>query len=82
MVYVLKFRTIDTCQKSLDKQIDPVQMASEEAVWSGSSLFAILSILTSILSLITNIFFENKNRKVISQVVLYFFQLQANTADI
>ena len=44
-VNVLKFRSLDACQKGLDKvtiRVDSDQNASEEAVWSGTSLFAIL----------------------------------------
>ena len=38
-VNVLKFQTLVTCQKGLDKQCRPTSTASEEAVWSGSALF-------------------------------------------
>ena len=40
------------------------QTASEEAVWSRSSLFAILASILLIHTLKTNILFENSNRKV------------------
>ena len=43
---------------------DPDQTASEEAVWSGSSLFAILTPTLLIPALKTNILFENRKWKV------------------
>ena len=39
---------------------DPDQTASEEAVWSGSSMFAILTSILWIPAPITHIFFENR----------------------
>ena len=41
---VLKFQTLVACQKmALTNNDNPDQTASEEAVWSGSSLFATLT---------------------------------------
>ena len=46
--------------KSSDKnRTDPDQTASEEAVWSGSSLFAILTSILWIAALITSIWEQN-----------------------
>ena len=42
-VNILKFGTLVACQNGLDKQADPDQTASEESVYTGSSLFAILA---------------------------------------
>ena len=42
-INVLKFQTLDAYQKCQDKQCRP--RSTEEAVWSGSSLFAILPVL-------------------------------------
>ena len=54
---------------------DPDQTASEEAVWSRSALFAFLTILLWISSLITNIIFENRKRKVF-KILEYLRHLQ------
>ena len=43
---------------------DPDQTASDEAVWSGSFLFAILTSILWILALKTYILFQNRKRKV------------------
>ena len=48
----------------LPNSADPDQTASEEAVWSESSLFAILTSILWIPALKTNILFECGNRKV------------------
>ena len=56
------------CSKILNttkNRADPDQTASEEeAVWSGSPLFAILTSILRIPALKTKILFENKKRKV------------------
>ena len=52
-VDVLKFQTLIAWHKGLGKSADPDQAASEEAVWSGSSLFAILTSILLITALIT-----------------------------
>ena len=52
-------------RKALADMADPDQTASEEAVWSGSSLFAILTSMLFIPALITNNLFENRKRKVL-----------------
>ena len=57
---VLKFLTLVASQKGLDKQCRP----RSEAVWSGSSLFAILTSILWIPALITSNFFEHRNKKV------------------
>ena len=49
------------CEKN---SADPEQTASEEEVWSGSSLFAILTSTLWILALITHTFFENRKWKM------------------
>ena len=69
MVNVLKFWTLVACQKGLDKQGRP------RAVWSGSSLFAILTSFLLIPVLIPIVLFENRNRKVfeILEHLPYFF---------
>ena len=54
-----KFQTLVTHNIAKTYSADPDQVASEDAVWSGSFLFAIL---TSIL--MTNIIFENGKGKV------------------
>ena len=64
-VNVLKFRTLVAYLKGLTNKADPDQTASEEAVWSGSSLFAILTSILWIPVQITNILFEKRKRKVL-----------------
>ena len=54
----LKFRTLVAWQKGLDSA-DPDQTASEEAVWWGSSLFAVITSILWIPALITNIIFQS-----------------------
>ena len=76
MVNVLKFRTLVACQKVETNSADPDQTASEEAVGSGSSLFAIL---TSILRIpvFINILFEYRTRKmsrIFEHVPYFLFQ--------
>ena len=44
--------------------VDPDQTASDEAVWSGSSMFAILTSILWVPSLKTNILFQNRKREV------------------
>ena len=54
---------------------NPDQTASEEAHWSGSSLFAFLTNILWIPSLITNIRFENEKREKYSkflELLLYY----------
>ena len=51
-------------KKAYTIRADPDQTASEEAVWSGSSLFAILISFLRITALISCISFENRQRKV------------------
>ena len=48
----------------LPNSADPDQTASEEAVWSWSYLFAILTSILWISALKTNILFEKRKRKV------------------
>ena len=47
---------------------DPDQTASEEAVWSGSSLFAFLTNILWIPALITHIFFEKQKVKSVQNL--------------
>ena len=61
VVNVLKFWTLVACQKGLDKQL---RTRFEEAIWSGFSLFAILTSILWIPAQITHIFFENRKWKV------------------
>ena len=51
-------------KKAQTNSTDPNQTASEETVWSGSSLFGIQTSLLWLPALETNILFKNKNRKV------------------
>ena len=51
-------------KKACTKSVDPVQTAYEEAVWSGSSLFAIQTSILELPALVTNILFANRKRKV------------------
>ena len=73
MVNTLKFRTLFACPKT--NRADPDQTASEEAVWSGSSLFAILTSILWISALITNILFVKRKWKVfeILEHLLYMY---------
>ena len=54
---VLKFWKLVVFQQTKTNSTDPDQTASEEAVWSGSSLFAILTSILWIQIPITNILF-------------------------
>ena len=51
----VKFQTLVACQKGLDNSVGPDQTASEEAVRSGPSLFAIMTSILLIPALITKI---------------------------
>ena len=75
MVNVLKFRTL-ACQKAKTNIADPDQTASEEAVWSGSSLFAIQTSILWLPALETIILFENRKRKLfrILEHLLYMME--------
>ena len=56
----MQLRNQDKCLKGLDKQ----GTTREEAVWSGSFLFAILTSILWIPALKTNYLFENRRRKL------------------
>ena len=58
----LKFQTLVVCKKALANSADADQTASEEAVWSGSSLFAILKSILWISALITNILLRKEDK--------------------
>ena len=63
------------CLKGLDKNsADQDQTASEEAVWSGSSLFAILTSILPNPALISNKLFLKRIRKVfkILEILPYY----------
>ena len=64
MENVLKFWKLVTCQKGQVNSAGPGHTASEEAVWSGPSLFAIMSSVLQIPALKTNILFENRRKKM------------------
>ena len=51
-------------KKAKTNRADPDKTASDEAVWSGSSLLAILTSILQIPALKTNILFGNKKRKI------------------
>ena len=75
MVNVLKFPSLNTCQKGLDKQGRP---RSDCFWWSSlirDSLFAILTSILQISALKTNILFENRKRKMfgISEHLRYWY---------
>ena len=52
----IQFRTLDACQKKNIDSPDSDQTASGEVVWSGSSLFAILTVILWIPAVKTKIF--------------------------
>ena len=64
MVNVLKLWTLVAAKKVYTNSADPDQTASEEADWSGSSLFAILTSILWIPAMKTYILFENRKRRV------------------
>ena len=66
--------------KAKTDSADPDQTASEEAVWSGSSLFAILTSFLRIPALKTNILFENNRRKVL--VILEYLPYLPSLSEI
>ena len=51
-------------KKAKTNSVDPDQAASEEAVWSGFSMFTLLKRILLIPTLISNILFENSNKSV------------------
>ena len=55
--------TVVGYKKVLTNRVIPDQTASEEAVWSGSSLLDILACIL-LFALITNILFKSRKRKV------------------
>ena len=59
IVDVLKYRTLVACIKALANSADPDQTASSEAVWSRSSLFAILTSILWISALGTYILWKS-----------------------
>ena len=59
-VNVLKFQTLVACQKGVDQLRGP---RSQEAVWSGYSLFAILTSILWIPALITLFNFRTDREK-------------------
>ena len=64
IINALKFQKLVACQNSLTNSADPDQTASSaEAVWSGSTLFAILSSILWIPILKTDIL-ERKDKSV------------------
>ena len=62
MADILKILTLMSFKKAKTNKEDPDQTASEETVWSGSSLFATLTSILWFLALITKILLENRKR--------------------
>ena len=58
MVNAQNFECWLPVKKGLANSVDPDQTASNEAVWSGASLFAILTSILWIPALTTNILFQ------------------------
>ena len=61
---VLKFQTLVPTKKAKTNIANPDQTASEEAVWSGFAMFAILTSILRIPAMNSNNLFETRNRKV------------------